>query len=396
MRNKGAKKAKGKYLFFCDNDVELSSDALESLLRHLRANKWAKWCFARIMIDGSVTPAKPERPPQDKHTESYLWYFHCISTMSLIDRKANPIWDESFRRYDDWDLWMTLESKGHKGVFLNKVILKTRNRPTGISVVDNREEGLSKLRKKHKIDPNRKLADIIIPHHNRHDFLERLYSGIDNKLFNIIQVSGGTFSENCNQGAKIAKTDTLIFLNDDVETINEHLVKLANADYDFCGISQYIGSVKYYGIGWDKVDTKPHDGLVLVTNKEDFLFPSGYCFKITRKLWDELGGLDEVFRNGAEDCDLGLKALSIGAKVGFVDYPMVHKHSQSEGRFNFAGENDKIFDKRWPINKLILIKCQSTKKDSKKSSKRLTSNLKSSPKKRSSSKKSLERSKLNK
>jgi GT2 family glycosyltransferase len=79
------------------------------------------------------------------------------------------------------------------------------------------------------------LADIIIPHHDRHDLLKRCLEGIDNKLFNIIIVSGGSFARNCNLGAKIAQTDTLIFLNDDVETINESLIELAKAPYELCG-----------------------------------------------------------------------------------------------------------------------------------------------------------------
>jgi len=47
----------------------------------------------------------------------------------------------------------------------------------------------------------KKIADIIIPHHNRHDLLKNTLDKLPNDIFNIIIVSGGTFAENCNKGA---------------------------------------------------------------------------------------------------------------------------------------------------------------------------------------------------
>lgn len=251
---------------------------------------------------------------------------------------------------------MSLENRGHKGVFLDKIILTTVNRPHGITMGTDNAEALEKLRKKHKIDPKKKLADIIIPHHNRHDHLKRCLEGIDNSLFNIIIVSGGTFAENCNKGAKLAVTETLIFLNDDVETVNDNLKSLACADYDLCGISQYIGGTKFYGMGWMKTDLTPAKSFFLATTQKDFFLPSGFCFMISKKFWEKLKGFDERFRNGAEDCDLFLRAVRAKIKIGYIDKPMIHHHSQSAGRFKYTPENDELFNKLYKFKDIIKLK----------------------------------------
>jgi GT2 family glycosyltransferase len=352
-RNKGALKAKGKYIFFCDNDVNLSPDCLEVLWKTIKKEKVQVVC-ARVEIDGNPTPKKSNLIPQVKKSVAYAQHFYGVSTMALIDAKVKPKFDPKMLRYDDWDLWMTLDKQGHKFHFLEKVILSTKNRPTGISSQDNNQEWKEKLYTKHGI--KEKLADIIIPHHNRHDHLHRCLDGIDNSIFNIIVRSGGTFSHNCNEGAKAAETDTLIFLNDDVDTDNELLIQIACSEGDMVGTSQYIGDTKYYGIGWRPSSEGAHEGWTLSLKPEDSFVPSGYLMKFTRKAWEELGGLDEAYRNGAEDLDIGLRAIQKGMSVNFVDFPMNHKHSQSAGRYDFAGYNNEIFNKSWTTNQISKLK----------------------------------------
>lgn len=347
-RNKGALKAKGKYIFFCDNDVNLSPDCLEVLWKTIKKQKVQIVC-ARVSIDGNVTPKKGDIP-RNKQTVAYARFFHGVSTMALIDAKIKPKFDPKMLRYDDWDLWMTLDKQGYKFYFLDKVILTTKNRPTGISSQNNVEEWIAKLYAKHGI--KEKLADIIIPHHNRHDHLKVCLEGIDNSIFNIIIVSGGTFSQNCNKGAKLATTDTLIFLNDDVDTDNQKLIDLACSEGDYVGNSQFINGNKYYSIGWKENSIGAHEGWTLSIDPKDNFVPSGYCMKFTKDAWEKLGGLKEEYRNGAEDLDIGLRALELGMKVNFVDFPMNHKHSQSAGRFDFAYHNNVIFNEQWTIKQI--------------------------------------------
>lgn len=230
-------------------------------------------------------------------------------------------------------------------------LFKRNGRWVTLSEIRSAKNELKSVEKYDKSQFTKKIADIIIPHHNRHDHLKRCLEGIDNSLFYIHIESGGTFAENCNNGAKNAKTDTLIFLNDDVETETDILIELALDKRDYCGLSQLIGSTKYTGIGWTKSED-PYVRFNASTGTRDFFIPSGYCMKFSKKAWKKLGGLNEQFKNGGEDQDIGFRALEAGMSVGFIDRPMVHKHSQSAGRHNHVDENVELLNKLWPNEKI--------------------------------------------
>lgn len=324
----------------------------------MKKNKEYKWTFGKFSIDGHLlNENKSLKVPKNTKTVAYAMYFHGISTMSLIDASVKPWFDEDIYRYDDWDLWMTLDKQGHKGIFCDKFLFKTYNRPNGITQPDRKqiEEKMDILFKKHGIDKKLKLADIIIPHQNRHDHLKNCLDKLDYRQFNIIIVSGGTFSENCNKGARIAETDNLIFLNDDTLPDNEILKEMIDNEADFVGVAQYIPDNKmiYYGIGY-----KLREGLVeamLVEKREEVSIPSGYCFLVRKKMWEEMSGLDERFVNGGEDQDFAFRAIEQGYSVDYVEKPMTHFHSQSADRFIKNKENQALVNKLWSDEKLIKL-----------------------------------------
>lgn len=285
-------------------------------------------------------------------------YFHCISSCSLVDASIKPVFDENLKRYEDWDLWMRLDKAGHKGIFCDKLLFKTYSRPNGLSNPDPKEikEKMDILFKKHGIDKNFKIADIIIPHQDRHDHLKNCLDKLDYRQFNIIIVSGGSFSENCNKGAKIATTDNLIFLNDDSIPDNDILKEMVDNDADLVGVAQNIPAYKktFYGIGY----ILKQNGLLeakLSEKPAETSIPSGYCFLVRRKMWEQMNGLDERFVNGGEDQDFGFRAIEQGYKVDYVLKPMTHLESQSADRFIKGRENEALCNKLWPKEKLIKL-----------------------------------------
>ncbi len=342
-RNEGLKKAKGEYLFFCDNDLDLDKDCLSNLYQTLQENKWADWAFGKFIIDRTEFNINKGEMPEDMESKEFIDYFHGISTMSLIRASAKPKFSPDMRRYDDWELWIRLTRAGHKPVFCDKILFKTFNRPGGISTGNDSEKWMKYLYKKHL----KKIADIIIPHHDQHELLADCLKTLDNKLFNIIIISGGTFSESCNKGARLAETENLIFLNDDTIPVHEYLMKMVKDDSDITGIAQYIPDRKVTKYG---ISIKLENG-VIVKSLEDIAgyesMPSGFCFKVKKDIWEELGGLDEEFMNGGEDVDFFLRAMQKKKKFGYVRNAITHFLSKSADRFTYARENEELFNDKW-------------------------------------------------
>lgn len=193
-----------------------------------------------------------------------------------------------------------------------------------------------------------KLADIVIPHHNRHDLLSRCLACIDNRVFNVYVISGhGSFANNVNVGARFAKTDRIIILNDDTEPDNETLKQMATVDADVCGVTEISpAGRKTYGL-W--VQSAPGEVVNAYPAYDPHYvhIPHGFCFAVKRRFWEAVSGLDERYRNGGEDSDFGLRALEAGGSIAYVDRPMLHRVSSSAGRFDHAVANERLLGERW-------------------------------------------------
>jgi len=200
----------------------------------------------------------------------------------------------------------------------------------------------------------RKIADIVIPHHNRNDHLKECLDRIPNSIFNIIVVSGKSFAENCNKGARLAETENIIFLNDDTEPTAEVLVSMCKNKADVVGAAQRIPNKEnqvFYGISlFNKFGQhSPH----LTKIRKDVDIPNGFCLRIKKKAWEKLEGFDEKFLNGGEDTDLGLRALEAGMSIDYITTPILHKHSQSKGRLDNHVKNQKRLEEKWPQDRIL-------------------------------------------
>lgn len=116
-RNNGFRQSKGDYIFFCDADAMLIPKALEILLATLEANPSASYAYSsflwgkKIFKLGEFDADKLRRMP----------YIH---TMSLIRRSdyTPKGWDESIRKLQDWDLWLTMLEEGKVGIYIPQIL----------------------------------------------------------------------------------------------------------------------------------------------------------------------------------------------------------------------------------------------------------------------------------
>ena len=201
-----------------------------------------------------------------------------------------------------------------------------------------------------------KIADIIIPHHNRHDLLKNTLDAIPLDIFNIFIVAGGSFARNCNMGAKLAQTDNLIFMNDDIEPDIGLLIEACKNKADMVGFSEILpnqNNAIIHGIGWELRNSGQLSSN-LRRDQRDVHIPSGFLFKMKKTAWEKLGGFDEKFKNGAEDVDLGLRVREMGLKIDYIrtGNPVIHHHMQSEGRLDKVIDNKKYLHELWPEDKI--------------------------------------------
>ncbi|GEM_PF-597301 len=72
------------------------------------------------------------------------------------------------------------------------------------------------------------------------------------------------------------------------------------------------------------------------------------CVLIPRARYEELGGLDESYRNGFEDCDFCLRAREAGYPVRFTPASrIIHFGQSTPGRCDHDAENEQHFRSRW-------------------------------------------------
>lgn len=116
-RNRGFKEARGEYLLFCDADAILEPQALAVMWGALEENwsisyaysafKWGRKLFKLYPFDALKLQKMP--------------YIH---TMSLIRAKDFPVsgWDETIKKLQDWDLWLTMLEAGKVGIYIPEVL----------------------------------------------------------------------------------------------------------------------------------------------------------------------------------------------------------------------------------------------------------------------------------
>ena len=110
-RNAGFAKTTGDFVLYCDADVVLQPTMLESMARALLLHPEAGYAYSDFKFGWhtfDLFDFDPER----------LLKANYISTMSLIRREACIGFDESLKRYQDWDLWKRLLAKGVKGIWV--------------------------------------------------------------------------------------------------------------------------------------------------------------------------------------------------------------------------------------------------------------------------------------
>ncbi|MFA7653608.1 MAG: glycosyltransferase family A protein [Candidatus Magasanikbacteria bacterium] len=116
-RNRGFKESHGDYIIFWDADVVAKPDMLAKMLAALKNNSQVSYAYSQFQFGW-------KKIKSNFFDADLLKRVNYIMCTSLIKRVDCPVWDELLKRFQDWDLWLTMLEQNKTGVFVPEVLFK--------------------------------------------------------------------------------------------------------------------------------------------------------------------------------------------------------------------------------------------------------------------------------
>ncbi len=163
-RNIGLSHARGAYVIVCDADIVMAHNMLEKMAAVLDKNPDIAFVYSGFRWGWKAFPSFPFDP-------SRLRKMNYINMATLVRRELYPPFDESLKKFQDWDIWLTLTEQGHRGYHIPEILFSLGQRKGGLSswlpriaykipwqrfgmrveAIEKYETGLSAIRQKHHL-----------------------------------------------------------------------------------------------------------------------------------------------------------------------------------------------------------------------------------------------------
>lgn len=158
-RNYGFKQSHGEFVIFLDADIVMKPKMLEKLFLALKAEPGASFAYSSFYWSWKrfkLWPFSHERLKQ-------IPYIH---TSALIRREVFPGFDLALKKFQDWDLFLTIAENGGSGVFIAEALFRISGKGTmsswlpsfvyklpflRLKAKDKYREAENIIRKKHKL-----------------------------------------------------------------------------------------------------------------------------------------------------------------------------------------------------------------------------------------------------
>lgn len=110
-RNVGFHASTGEYVIFVDADVIMRPDMLSRLMLALEQDTEASYAYSGFRFGWKHFRGVPWDPAK-------LREMNYIHTTALVRRADFPGFDEAIRRFQDWDVWLTMLKNGKRGILV--------------------------------------------------------------------------------------------------------------------------------------------------------------------------------------------------------------------------------------------------------------------------------------
>lgn len=209
--------------------------------------------------------------------------------------------------------------------------------------------------------------EVIIVDNASTDATPQLCAGLGGNATIIRNDDNLGFAAACNQGARAASSDRLVFLNTDTEPFPDWLPPLLRVleeepDVGAVGMKllfpdhtiQHAGVVllelpEYPTLGAQHMPYKVPADDPLSNQRRDVSVATAACLMVRREAYVEVDGFDEGYWNGYEDVDFCLKLGVAGWRIVYEPESVLIHHESSSGpeRFRCSKENTDRLQERW-------------------------------------------------
>jgi len=120
-RNNGFAASTGDLVLFCDADVVMRPDMLEKMTIALESNPSVSIAYSGFRFGWKSFRSYP-------FDADRLRRMNYIHTSSLLRREYFPGFDPSIRRFQDWDVWLTMLAQGRTGILIDEELFRVIDR----------------------------------------------------------------------------------------------------------------------------------------------------------------------------------------------------------------------------------------------------------------------------
>lgn len=110
-RNEGITAAHGEYIIVCDADIIMRTDCLEKMLHTLEQNPDCSYAYSSFKWGWKNFPSY-------SFDSERLKKMNYINTASVVRKEHHPGFDPTLRKFQDWDVWLTMLEQGRKGCYI--------------------------------------------------------------------------------------------------------------------------------------------------------------------------------------------------------------------------------------------------------------------------------------